>query len=159
MQARIQAYRESQNTMPLVQKSALVAYAAERMFALVEDFERYTEFLPWCAGAEVLSREGSIVLARLHIDYRGIRQSFTTENTNLPGEAIHMRLRDGPFEKLEGGWKFHALAPGASKVELTLDYAFTSALLEKAVGPVFSYISNTMVERFVARADHLYRAP
>ncbi len=145
--------------MPLVQKTALVPYAAGQMFALVENFERYTEFLPWCAGAEVLSREGGMVLARLHIDYRGIRQSFTTENTNFPGEAINMRLRDGPFQKLEGGWKFHVLAPTASKVELTLDYAFANALLEKAVGPVFSYISNTMVERFVARADQIYREP
>lgn len=145
--------------MPLVQKSALVPYAADRMFALVEDFERYTEFLPWCAGAQVLSRGDSVVLARLDIDYRGIRQSFTTENINFPGEAINMRLRDGPFKKLEGGWKFNALAPAASKVELTLDYAFANALLEKAVGPVFSFISNTMVERFVARADQLYREP
>lgn len=145
--------------MPLVQKTALVPYAAERMFALVADFERYAEFLPWCAGAEVLERNDATVLARIHIDYRGIKQSFSTVNINRPGESIDMQLRDGPFQKLEGVWTFHALAPEACKIELTLDYAFANALLEKAVGPVFSMISNTMVERFVNRAEQLYKSP
>jgi ribosome-associated toxin RatA of RatAB toxin-antitoxin module len=44
-------------------------------------------------------------------------------------------------------------------VSLELDYGFASALLEKAIGPVFGMIANTMIERFVTRAETLYGGP
>ena len=42
--------------MPTVRKSVIVPHSCARMFALVEDVERYPEFLPWCAATEVLER-------------------------------------------------------------------------------------------------------
>jgi ribosome-associated toxin RatA of RatAB toxin-antitoxin module len=32
-------------------------------------------------------------------------------------------------------------------------------ILENAVGPVFGVIANTMIERFIARADTLHKSP
>ena len=40
-----------------VKRSALVPYTAEQMFALVEDIERYPEFLPWVIAAQVIERK------------------------------------------------------------------------------------------------------
>jgi ribosome-associated toxin RatA of RatAB toxin-antitoxin module len=42
-------------------------------------------------------------------------------------------------------------------VELTLNYAFSSALLGKLVGPVFDKIAATLVDAFVKRAEQVYK--
>ena len=78
--------------MALVRKSVLVGYSAQRMFGLVDGVERYPEFLPWCGGAELEHRDGQITRASIHIDYRGIHQSFRTENRTQPPELIEIRL-------------------------------------------------------------------
>ncbi len=142
--------------MPHVEKSALVPYSDADMFALVDEVEHYAEFLPWCGGTDLIERSDSITVATIHIDYRGIRQSFTTENAKHPSVEMRMKLRDGPFSRLDGVWRFQALSSEACKVSLMLDYGFSNSLLEKAVGPVFGVIANTMIERFVARADAVY---
>ena len=129
------------------------------MYVLVDDCERYPEFLPWCSGAETPVRDQTRTLATIHIDYRGIRQSFTTDNTKIENVEIRMSLREGPFSELDGAWRFLALSESACKVSLTLDYGFASTLLEKAVGPVFGMIANTMIESFVTRAEKLYGDP
>ena len=144
--------------MPQVAKSVLVPYSAAAMFKLVDDVERYPEFLPWCGGARALERTDTLTIAVIDIHYAGVRQTFSTANTKEGVEWMRLQLREGPFKELGGHWHFQALGEGASKVELMLDYAFSNALLEKAVGPVFGMIADTMIERFVTRADTVYGA-
>jgi ribosome-associated toxin RatA of RatAB toxin-antitoxin module len=145
--------------MSHVEKSALVPYSAARMYALVDDIERYPEFLPWCSGASTPESDATRTLATIDIDYRGIRQSFTTENSKIENVEMRMKLREGPFSRLDGTWRFQALSESACKVSLVLDYGFSGPLLEKAVGPVFGVIANTMIERFIARAEMLFGDP
>lgn len=142
--------------MALVEKSVLVEYSATQMHALVNDVARYPEFLPWCGGAETVDREAGAIHATIKIDYRGIRQHFSTENHSRAPELIEMKLVDGPFRHLDGSWHFKPLGEGACKIEFRLHYEFSSRLLEKLVGPVFHFIANTLVEAFVKRAQQLY---
>jgi ribosome-associated toxin RatA of RatAB toxin-antitoxin module len=142
--------------MAVVHKSVLLAYSAEQMFALVDGIEEYPKFLPWCGGAEVRKREGDKVLAALTINYHGIRQSFTTENTNTPPTSISMALVEGPFKHLHGIWHFKPLRADACKVEFDLQYEFSSKILEQIIGPVFSMIANSFVDSFCKRAEAVY---
>jgi ribosome-associated toxin RatA of RatAB toxin-antitoxin module len=144
--------------LSVVEKSVLVGYSAQQMFALVDAVEAYPQFLPWCSGIDVLHRDDTRTRATLHINYHGAKQSFTTENAKEPPRMMIVRLVEGPFRMLDGKWHFSALAEHACKVEFRLHYEFSSRLLEMLVGPVFSYIANTMVDAFVKRADELYGA-
>ena len=67
-----------------------------------------------------------------------------------------MTLRDGPFRHRHGDWRFVALAPDACKIEFELAYEFTTHLLERVVGPVFSHIADTFLDAFVRRAEALH---
>ena len=145
--------------MQCVKKSVLVPYSAARMFELVDRVEDYPQFLPWCAGARVLESEPGGKTARLDIDYHGVRAHFTTANTNTPPSLIVVRLKDGPFRTLHGEWRFRALRDDACKVEFDLTYEFSSGLLDRAIGPVFSRIANTFIDAFVRRAEAVYRTP
>ena len=90
------------------------------------------------------------------IDYHGVRQSFTTENTHVPPTRMQMTLVEGPFSQLDGEWRFTALRDDACKVEFDLNYEFSSKLLEKLIGPVFSKIADSFVESFRKRAEVVY---
>ena len=98
-----------------------------------------------------------MTVARLHIDYHGIRQNFTTENRKTYPSLMDIRLKDGPFKHLEGIWRFIALSDDACKIEFRLSYEFSNIFLEKIIAPVFSHIANTFVDAFVTRADQVYR--
>jgi ribosome-associated toxin RatA of RatAB toxin-antitoxin module len=142
--------------MALVEKSVLIEYSAAQMYALVEDVAAYPQFLPWCGGAEILKREGDVTRAAITIDFRGIKQRFSTENRAHPPQVIEMSLVDGPFRQLDGSWRFKALGDNACKIELRLHYEFSSRILEKIVGPVFHFIASTFVDAFVKRAQQIY---
>ncbi|MEP6943857.1 MAG: type II toxin-antitoxin system RatA family toxin [Betaproteobacteria bacterium] len=142
--------------MANVRKSVLVPYSREQMFTLVEAVEDYPTFLPWCGGVEVVERRGARTVVRIDIDFHGVRAHFTTANHNEAPERITMALRDGPFRKLDGGWKFRALAKGACKVEFALKYEFATKPLEALIGPVFEHVADTFIDAFVRRAESMH---
>ncbi len=142
--------------MPSVHRSVLVPYGAPLMFGLVERVEDYPAFLPWCGGTQVHERSAERMLATIRIDFRGLHQSFTTENLHEPDRAIRMRLRDGPFSRLDGGWTFTPLRSDACKIEFELDYVFAGALLSRALSPVFDQIAASFVDAFVRRAEAVH---
>jgi len=133
-----------------------VPFSAQQMYDLVVNCEDYPAFLPWCAGGRILEQNGNELSAELQIDFKGIKQSFSTRNRNIPGSSIEMELLSGPFKSLRGNWRFTALAEDACRVEFELEYHFASSLLEKIVGPVFSHITATFVDAFVQRAEARY---
>jgi ribosome-associated toxin RatA of RatAB toxin-antitoxin module len=142
--------------LPVVTKSALVTFSASQMFDLVADMDAYPQFLPWCASAEILSREKSQFCGRMEVARMGIHQAFSTCNRFIPGERMELRLVDGPFRKLQGVWTFRPLREDACKVELMLDFEFSGKLIDKAFGGVFNQIANTLVDSFCKRAEEVY---
>lgn len=141
--------------MPIVKKNALVPFSATAMFDLVAAVEDYPEFLPWCGGTEIHQRTEQGMVATIRITYRGLSQSFTTENRHERSHRIELNLRDGPFSRLQGVWTFKALTPDACRVDLEMDYEMRSGLVAQLLGPVFGQIAQTMVDAFVNRAEAL----
>jgi ribosome-associated toxin RatA of RatAB toxin-antitoxin module len=45
--------------MAVVHKTVFIGYSAAQMFALVEQVEKYPEFLPWCGEVKVAERDGN----------------------------------------------------------------------------------------------------
>lgn len=142
--------------MANVSRSALVGFSAESMFDLINDVQRYPEFLPGCAKTKVLTQDETSMQASLLISKAGIKQWFTTLNTLSRGEYIKMDLVEGPFSQLTGGWTFTPLSDSACKIELNLDFTFSSRLVEMAFGRVFNAIASNMVVAFSQRAKEVY---
>jgi ribosome-associated toxin RatA of RatAB toxin-antitoxin module len=126
------------------------------MFELVASVEKYPEFMPWCGGAEVRSRDEHGMQASITISFAGIKQRFTTRNTHNFPSSIDLELVDGPFSKLVGRWQFQALAADACKVLFTMEYEFSNRALETLVGPVFNRIATSFIDSFTKRAQAVY---
>lgn len=144
--------------MRSVQRSALVPYSPEQMFRLVDDIERYPEFLPWCSAASVDSIDGDRVTASLELNKGGLRKTFTTRNTRHEFDAIDLTLVGGPFRRLEGGWRFADLDGQGCKVSLALDFEFESRMIDMLLGSYFESTCNSLVEAFTQRAAGVYGA-
>lgn len=142
--------------MDSINRSALVPYSPQEMFALVSDVDAYPQFLPWCSDAQVLDAEGDEVTARIAFAVSGVSKSFTTRNYHTPGRRIEMRLVEGPFSDLQGHWHFDPLGDAGCKISLSLNYDFSSRMVRMVVGPVFGQIANTLVDAFQQRAAEVY---
>jgi ribosome-associated toxin RatA of RatAB toxin-antitoxin module len=141
--------------MKRIARSAIVAHSAEQVYALVEDIDSYPRFLPWCTEAKVLENEGRVT-ARITAALRGLRQTFTTSNENRPGEAIDMRLVEGPFKRFDAAWRFTPLSAQACRIDFTMEYEFSSRVVALLLDPLFDRIADTMVDAFARRADAVY---
>lgn len=127
--------------------------SAAAIYALVEDIESYPSFLPRCLAAEVRERSQGRTVAALTFGFPGLRQSFTTENTNQPGRAIDMRLLEGPFRRFDAAWRFTPLGAEAARIEFSMAYEFSNPLVAKALSPLFENLADSMVEAFRLRAE------
>ncbi len=142
--------------MKRISRSAIVERSAAEMYALVEDIESYPQFLPWCLAAAVRERSPGRTVATITAGMRALRQSFTTENANRPGESIEMRLLEGPFRRFQAHWRFAPLGARAARIEFSIAYEFSSRMLARALDPLFESIANTMVDAFTRRAGTLH---
>ena len=139
--------------MVSIKKSALVLYSREEMFNLVDSVEDYPDFLPWCGGTEVLTKTSKVTKASIKINFRGVKQTFTTENNKNAPEKMIIKLINGPFKELSGEWRFLELDKDACRIELELHYQFSNIILEKLISPVFNIIANTFIDNFVKEAN------
>lgn len=158
----------SNETMRQVTRSALVLHTPAQMFALVADIERYPDFVPWVASAQVLERSGQLVVARLEMDRAGMHETFTTRNVLDEPFRMDLTLVDGPFEMLEGRWTFQPLTqpgeqPGeqlgeqrGTQIGLTIRFAFSNPVTALLLSRTFEKSCGEWVDAFVRRARLLY---
>ena len=133
--------------MPTHAEKKVLRYTQEQLFDMVADVARYPEFLPWCVGARVLSRDEQVLVADLTIGFRMFRETFRSRvGLNKPGH-IHVTYENGPFRYLNNHWRFTPVAGGA-EVDFFVDFEFRSRILQVAIGVVFNEAVRWMVRAF-----------
>lgn len=143
--------------MTTITRSALVMYTPDQMFDLVNDVEAYPRFLPWCRGSRIISKNEDVICAALDIAKGGIHHEFSTRNVLDHGNSIRIELIDGPFRHLEGHWQFKPIGDRQGcRIQLDMDFEFSTRLLDLALGPVFTQISGSLVDAFCKRAQEIY---
>lgn len=141
--------------MPVINQSEQVPYTAEEMYALVDKFEDYPSFMPWCERSWVVSRSGHLTRAGMAVRKGKIHYSFVTDNTGEPPGRITIQLADGPFRHLRGSWTFAPNALGC-RVTLSLDFEFENRLVGAVLSPVFKVMTGSLVSSFRQRAVSVY---
>jgi len=142
--------------MHKVSQTTLVPHSAEQMYQLVNQYERYPEFLPGCVASQTLQQHGNELDAELVVSKAGIRLAFTTHNTMQLYQSIQMQLVKGPFKQLTGEWRFLPLDEYSSQISLQLQFEFSNALVEKMFGKIFQQLTSQMVQAFKQRAKEIY---
>ena len=150
------AWNDCRDFVHTVTRSLILPYSTAEMYFLVDDVDRYHEFLPWCEDSVVLIRQPTAVTARIGVSFKGLRTAFTTRNCLISDQEITMELVEGPFDDLTGGWQFLSLDEKACRVSLDIQFSLGRGLANQTITPVFKHICTTLVESFAERARKLY---
>jgi ribosome-associated toxin RatA of RatAB toxin-antitoxin module len=142
--------------LPTVKRTARVAHTPEQMFDLVNDVERYPEFLHWCRGARIDLKQGNTIEATLEIGMLGFHQSFRTRNTLQRPERIGLDLVSGPFRRLRGDWRFSAAVGGGTDIALTLTFEVTMSPFGLVFARIFEEVAASQMSAFIERAREIY---
>ncbi len=148
--------------MPRFSTKRRVPHSALDMFDLVADVEKYPEFVPMCSDMRVRrvtdKGEGiTVMVAAMTIAYKLIRQTFTSRATlDRPNLKILVEYLDGPFQRMQNRWTFHAVGDKSCDVEFFIDYEFRSRTFAALMGAVFDTVFRRMAVAFERRADQVY---
>ncbi len=142
--------------MPTHAEKKHLSYSAKEMFDLVADIERYPEFLPWCVGTRIKSRDGDEISADMVIGYKMFREKFSSKVVLREPDRIDVAYTKGPFKYLNNHWIFLPDGAGECDIDFFVDFEFRSKLLQKFIGVVFNEAVKIMVQSFVNRAEIIY---
>lgn len=152
--------------MPEHCEQKLLPYRSDQIFDLVADIASYPQFLPWCTGARIRSRQGHVVLADLIVGFKMVRERFTSRVTLSPPDqpggvaAIHVEYIDGPLKSLSNEWHFSPGGDGGScVVDFLVRFEFRSRVMKTLASLFFSEVVSRMVSAFEHRAREIYGQP
>tara|TARA_B100000530_G_scaffold288602_1_gene204236 strand:+ start:331 stop:759 length:429 start_codon:yes stop_codon:yes gene_type:complete len=137
--------------MPTHSEKRFLPHSPDQLFDLVADIEDYPNFLPWCVGLRVKSREQNILRADMIVGFKVVREQFTSKVTLTPKQQIDVEYLDGPFSYLQNCWKFSE-KDGGCEIDFFIDFEFRSRLLKKIMEPLFYEAVRRMVSAFEKRA-------
>ena len=145
--------------MGRLEKSALLEVPPACAYDVVVDVLRYPEFLPGCEAVEILEQHEGGVVAKVHVAGKGVRDSFVTTNRHTPYEAVHMSLREGPFDVLEGLWLITPLGDLGCRIDMHIEYV-PRGVLARVLSGLANRIADRMVDAFSQRMlEHAEAAP
>jgi len=148
--------------MVQVERSALLGFTPAQLLALVQDIERYPEFLPACTGARIESGADARGAQRAGLQFRfaGLTEEFLTANQlrteNDDVAVLDMRLLKGPFKALQGQWRFQPLGESACKVSLQVRLDWSGWSLARLFTPQLERAIQNVMQAFKQRAEQLY---
>ena len=137
-------------------QTSLVPYTVEQMFALVEDFESYPQFVPWVVSTRILERGVDMVVGQLEMKRGVLRETFATRTCFFRPREITLSLVEGPFKTFEGRWTFEPVGNLGSKVSLFARFEFANPALTSLLSRTFERSCRGLVDAFVARARSLH---
>ncbi|MFN7113271.1 MAG: type II toxin-antitoxin system RatA family toxin [Alphaproteobacteria bacterium] len=142
--------------MPSHQEKRILPYSAEQLFDLVMDIEKYPEFLPWCIGARINTRDKNEVKADVIVGYKMFRERFSSRVHFIRPNAIEVEYLKGPMRHLQNKWVFTNMRAGQCEVDFYVDFSLESKLFEKLVDQFFHKALVKMINAFETRAIQLY---
>lgn len=139
-----------------ISRSAIVPYAADKIFDLINDVAAYPQYMNGCVASRVIASDSNSMLAELTVAKAGIKHSFVTKNTLQRPERIALLLERGPFDTFEGEWLLKVLSDEACKVSFDLRFSVNNVIARQALGALVSGVGTEMVDAICARAKKLY---
>lgn len=134
------------------EETRVIRCPVDKMFAVVMDIEAYPDFLPWVAGATVLTSQDGELTAELVADLAGTHHTFRTIDRYITNKLVEIRLLDGPFRFLESIWTFEQTGDDQCKVHFSIEFEFRNMMLDLVASPIFTTACKSMVQSFEKRA-------
>ena len=125
---------------------------SRKALEVITNFNDYSNFIPGCTGATLISRELPIEIGRLEFNLLGKEYFIESENT-LDDSSITIRQLKGPFEKFEGRWSVVHIDKNSCQIDF--DATYELPFLLNAITPehLAKNFSKNIIDSFIERVS------
>ena len=125
---------------------------SKKALEVITNFNDYSNFIPGCTGATLISRELPIEIGRLEFNVLGKEYFIESENT-LDDSSITIRQLKGPFEKFEGRWSVVHIDKNSCQIDF--DATYELPFLLNAITPehLANNFSQNIIDSFIKRVS------
>ena len=138
-------------------REEVISHSAIKLFNIVLDIEKYSEFIPWCKDIIIKSRFNNEMLADMIVCYKYfLPQTFTSHVMFDSNQLlINTNYIKGPLKDLSTEWIFKKLEIKKTKIIFIIKFEFQRLLHQKMAELFFGLIKNKMIDSFKKRADEI----
>jgi len=147
--------------MPSASIKKEISCSKDNLIKMVLDIEKYPEFVPWCLGGKIHSKNEKGDVIEITADLT-IGKSFFNETYksfviyNKISDSIHVTSIEGPLKHLENKWFFTQKGKN-SEVEFHVDFELKNKVLNMIMTKSFGIGLKKIAEAFEKRAIELFQ--
>ena len=129
---------------------------------MVLDIEKYPEFVPWCLGGKIHSKNDKGNTIEITADLT-IGKSFFNETYksfvvyDKTSDSINVTNIEGPLKHLENKWFFSQLGNN-SEIDFHIDFELKNEILNVLMNKFFDAGLKKIAEAFEKRAIELFKS-
>jgi ribosome-associated toxin RatA of RatAB toxin-antitoxin module len=123
----------------------------ERAFAIVDDVEKYPEFLPDVKRVRVLEQRGDERLVEIEFRHPVLSARQKSWARSEPPRSIVIEQIEGLSKEFRLCWRFEPLGESSTEITAELEIEFDSRLLSAVLGRAMEKMIEEMIARFENR--------
>ena len=147
--------------MPSASIKKEIPCSKENLIKMVLDIEKYPEFVPWCLGGKIHSKNVKENKLEITADLT-IGKSFFNETYKSfviyekSTDSIHVTNMDGPLKYLENKWFFKKKGEN-SEIDFHVDFELKNNILNILMVKSFDKGLKKIADAFEKRAMELFK--
>ena len=147
--------------MPSASIKKEIPCSKENLIKMVLDIEKYPEFVPWCLGGKIHSKNVKENKLEITADLT-IGKSFFNETYKSfviyekSTDSIHVTNMDGPLKYLENKWFFKKKGEN-SEIDFHVDFELKNNILNILMVKSFDKGLKKIADAFENRAMELFK--
>ena len=125
---------------------------SRKALEVITNFNDYSNFIPGCTRATLISRELPIEIGRLEFKVLGKDYYIESENI-IDDSSITIRQIKGPFENFEGKWSVESIDENSCQIDFNASYELPFLL--NAITPEYlvDNFSKNIIDSFIKRVS------
>ena len=148
--------------MPLASIKKEIPCSKENLIKMVLDIEKYPEFVPWCLGSKIHSKQDKGSKLEITADLT-IGKSFFCETYKSlviyekSSDIIYVTNMEGPLKHLENKWIF-TQKNKVSEINFHVDFELKNKILNMLMIKSFDIGLKKIANAFEKRAINLFKS-
>ena len=148
--------------MPSASIKKDIPCSKDNLIKMVLDIEKYPEFVPWCLGGKIHSKNDKGNTIEITADLT-IGKSFFNETYksfviyDKYSDSIHVTNMDGPLKHLKNKWFFKEKGEN-SEVNFHVDFELKNKILNMLMIKSFDIGLKKIANAFEKRAIYLFKS-
>ena len=125
---------------------------SKKAMEVVTNFYEYSNFVPGCTKATLISRELPVEIGRLEFNVLGKDYYIESENI-IDDSSISIKQLKGPFEKFKGEWTVESIDESSCQINFNATYELPFLLDAITPKQLVDNFSKNIIESFIKRVS------